>query len=467
MSFKLNIKNFGKLTNADLRIGQFTVFAGPNNTGKSFVSKLLYSLFDVMNADHALMYFNMLSRPVRSGLEGLSGTNFAEKKENEVSLAKMGSILDTMGSLFDPEYLHQREKAWGIVVDYGKQLRAEHIQLERSLDKWAREEGTFVPHRIYKKPLERMGENINNLYGALKTTSREFTMDGIKKRVAQNLVRNFQTVNLSNLRKDPTQPARIVLDDVGGFTIENTKSVDFSIKDEASFRRLQEHSRVIYLESPLYWKLKSPLEGIRMTPRFYSVGRDALSGVPGYFYDLARALREEYPDEGGHEDIMKLHERLLSSDVLDGRLAVSETGELRFEDNKHSTSLPLHLVAMGVVNLGILALLIERRIINEGAFLFIDEPEAHLHPSWQVKVAKTLFELSRLGINVVIATHSVDILQFLEEEVRKDPKSRDIIALNRFSSEGIEGYEEDFDSKLEAIQEDLTEPFTTLFLGGL
>ena len=62
MSFKVEIKNIGKLADAELRIGKFTVFAGPNNTGKSFVSKLLYSLFDAMNANPAETYMEQFGK---------------------------------------------------------------------------------------------------------------------------------------------------------------------------------------------------------------------------------------------------------------------------------------------------------------------------------------------------------------------------------------------------------------------
>ena len=64
MAFKVKIKNIGKLEDAEVCIGQFTVFAGPNNTGKSFASKLLYSLFNAMNANHVETYLNNLFRPV-------------------------------------------------------------------------------------------------------------------------------------------------------------------------------------------------------------------------------------------------------------------------------------------------------------------------------------------------------------------------------------------------------------------
>ena len=64
MAFKVKIKNIGKLEDAEVSIGQFTVFAGPNNTGKSFVSKLLYSLFNAMNANHVDTHLNNLVGPV-------------------------------------------------------------------------------------------------------------------------------------------------------------------------------------------------------------------------------------------------------------------------------------------------------------------------------------------------------------------------------------------------------------------
>lgn len=38
MNFKVKIENIGKLDDVEIRIGALTVLAGPNNTGKSFVS---------------------------------------------------------------------------------------------------------------------------------------------------------------------------------------------------------------------------------------------------------------------------------------------------------------------------------------------------------------------------------------------------------------------------------------------
>ena len=43
---KLNISNFAKIDNADIIIDGITVIAGENNTGKSTIGKILFSIFN-------------------------------------------------------------------------------------------------------------------------------------------------------------------------------------------------------------------------------------------------------------------------------------------------------------------------------------------------------------------------------------------------------------------------------------
>ena len=59
MDLELKIENFGPIDEATIQVGRFTVFAGPNNTGKTFVSKMLYSMLSAMNANHALVFFDV------------------------------------------------------------------------------------------------------------------------------------------------------------------------------------------------------------------------------------------------------------------------------------------------------------------------------------------------------------------------------------------------------------------------
>ena len=471
-TFKLKIENFGKLSNEEVRIGPFTVFAGPNNTGKSSVSKLLYSLFDGMNVNHALVHFDMLVDPLRNGLSDLEKWGY--KEDEDLPLSLLNDELDKMENLVKSFPIDNSEKLrerWSQVVDSTSNLRRKYRELKPNIERWIQEDpfstsGFSSPSGIsdiFAGILSRTEKALDELCKRIieETDVHQFVEKGIQYKISQNLIQNFQVRNLSLLRKQQEEPSEVFIDRVGTFEFKNSEFVNFKIS-QTGFEQLQHYSRVIYLESPVYWKLQSALENVRMSPRFLYRGRNRLSGVPGYLYDLARALREEY---SGDIAFPELCEKLTSDEFIGGKLKISETGELSFHENERIFS--LHLTAMGVINLGILALLIERKIIDKGTFLFIDEPEAHLHPSWQVKIVKTLFKLSSLGVNVVIATHSVEILKFLEVQVERNPENEELIALNHFSSSGVKNYEDNFNYKIAKIQEELTNPFSELYLEGL
>ncbi len=275
--------------------------------------------------------------------------------------------------------------------------------------------------------------------------------------------------NLSHIRTQQASSSHVDIDNFGSFAFENSNRVYFS-NERYDLRPPQDYSRVIYLESPVYWKMKTALENIKDYEQRYGDNREILSGVPGYFYDLARALKYEYTGNMAFPDVYK---KLTGENVMGGRIAISETDNLSFHENGRSFSLPV--TAMGIANLGILALLIERKVLDKGTFLFIDEPEAHLHPAWQVVMAESLFELSRQGVNVVIATHSVDILQWLDVQVKKNPEDEQLIALNQFSLNGdkvdedfeTDKPEEDFETKMGKIMHELTKPFSDLYIEGI
>jgi len=77
-------------------------------------------------------------------------------------------------------------------------------------------------------------------------------------------------------------------------------------------------------------------------------------------------------------------------------------------------NLEMPLVAEGVRKLAMLARLIITGSLLEKGYLFWDEPEANLNPRLIKLVAQVAFELSRQGVQVFIATHSLFVLKELE-----------------------------------------------------
>ena len=473
MAFKVKIKNTGKLADAEIHIGDFTVFAGPNNTGKSFVSKLLYSLFNAMNANHAETHLDNLLASVKRDL--VMTKMDRRMRSDKATRSRLSSLeneikkLETLVKEASIDDLDNENIILGL-ISQTEQMQQLAADIPQSFLKTT-DEQSRIGQPIINITDERsiLASSLAELNMKLhQTNAEDFIIAGIRYEIRQNLIRNFQVPNISDLQGEESRPSEVAVEDVGAFKISQER-LGFRI-DRSWLEQLQDYSRVIYLESPIYWKLKTALEDIRDYPVSRVGERERLSGVPGYFYDLGRALKFEYTGKMAFPDV---YAKLTGEEVIGGRIAISETGDLSFRENGRDFSLPV--TATGVANLGILALLIERKVLDEGSFLFIDEPEAHLHPTWQVIMAESLFELSRQGVNIAIATHSVDILKWLEVRTKKKPEDKQHIALNHFSATGVNQFnadnednaEGDFDTKMAKIKQELTKPFSDLYLEGL
>ncbi len=462
MDFELNIENIGKLTDAKICVGQFTVLAGPNNTGKSYVSKLLYSLFDAMNANHAEVYINNLVNPLFTSLNFLEG----HSEEVDTLLSPLRKEAEALHGLVMEAPAGDFEKLNKIIPKLvekvgNMQAMFPGIRSSMKLLEEDEEEVSIFPVSLVNDASDNLEWSLRDLEEKIgEMNATDFVTSGIEYKIRENLIHNFQVPKLSDLRGKENARSKVEIENFGKFEFSNGE-IKFRI-NRAWLREFQQFSNVIYLESPVYWKLKNALEDLRGHSRYLSRKMGGLSGVPQYFYDLASALRYEYTRDIAFPSLYK---RLIGEEVIGGKIAISESGDLSFQENGRSFSLPV--TAMGVTSLGILALLIERKVLNEKSFIFIDEPEAHLHPAWQVIIAETLFDLAKGGVNVVIATHSADILKWLEVHVKKNPDDESLIALNKLPVNGDEIHEQDFSDKMAAIKQDLTKPFADLYTAGL
>ena len=108
----------------------------------------------------------------------------------------------------------------------------------------------------------------------------------------------------------------------------------------------------------------------------------------------------------------------LERDLLKGTISISgnpsqdptmyyETGSLR---------IPVQHASSMVAELAPLYLWIER-VLEPGDVLIIDEPEAHLHPENQRRIARVLVRLVNSGVNVICATHSSLILHQMSNHI--------------------------------------------------
>jgi hypothetical protein len=105
------------------------------------------------------------------------------------------------------------------------------------------------------------------------------------------------------------------------------------------------------------------------------------------------------------------------SGYIGGEL-VLEKGKLLLRQHGGEQLEP-QLLAEGFRKLGMLLYLVRNRVIEPGSTLFWDEPEANLNPELTRPLIEVLVALAGMGVQVVLATHSLFVLREVEILLRQ------------------------------------------------
>ena len=92
--------------------------------------------------------------------------------------------------------------------------------------------------------------------------------------------------------------------------------------------------------------------------------------------------------------------------------------------------------------------------------MIIEEPEARLHPKWQVEYAKILVQLVKKGVKVLVTSHSPDFIEAISkfsEEIKEKTK----FYLSELTEEGNAVITDKTGDK-ESIFSPLSKPFKEL-----
>ena len=140
------------------------------------------------------------------------------------------------------------------------------------------------------------------------------------------------------------------------------------------------------------------------------------------------------------------------SEVLGGDFAENNNGDYVFK--KDQEEIKLVNTAMGIKYLGILQVLSNNNHFYHGQILILDEPEVHLHPNWQLKLAQWIVDIAQQGVKILVNSHS----PYMIEAIQRYSKQKN------FSSK-VNFYLADqhiivqSDQALSQIFEKLSEPF--------
>jgi predicted ATPase len=109
--------------------------------------------------------------------------------------------------------------------------------------------------------------------------------------------------------------------------------------------------------------------------------------------------------------------------------------ELDVQINRLSDVESNELVSVADVGFGIsqaLPVLVALRTADEGQLVYLEEPEIHLHPRAQTKLADILAGAANRGVRVVAETHSTLLLTAIQTLVAKGELSPDLVKLHWF-----------------------------------
>ena len=109
--------------------------------------------------------------------------------------------------------------------------------------------------------------------------------------------------------------------------------------------------------------------------------------------------------------------------LLHGGITITENGDVEFNVNE-KVSLPIGMSSSIVKTLASLVITLKYQV-KKGDLLIIDEPEMNLHPDNQILLARIFAQMVNMGIKLVISTHSDYIIRELNNLIMLSGVSND------------------------------------------
>lgn len=398
---KLKLKNVGKIKEADIELSGLTLIAGPNDSGKSTVGKVLFALMKSIANYPALFdriqreklykeYLSPLRLELRDVISSLSPRRPSLFEEAEVSSS-------------NPKLL--------------KYIKNFYVNMEDILD-----DGQIK--NMLKDILNNSNdlknkENIQNLANsALEFLSSNNNMNEKIQLIANRI---FQDVFEGNINNSAYQNdmADIVFENNGidimmlssncDNIVCNYFNADFPIFSDATLIDnpfLLENNRSVYGE---YQNRFIPLMVRPIDNKIIDSSTDLV--------EKERLAARVLNKESYHEDLLKEFEKIFHSAQF--KYSAND-GRLKYKVNSKAKELEISNIASGCKSFGILYILLKTGIITKDSLIILDEPENHLHPEWQIKYAEIICKMVKNGFYILLTSHSPYMIQALRTYSEKE-----------------------------------------------
>jgi hypothetical protein len=187
------------------------------------------------------------------------------------------------------------------------------------------------------------------------------------------------------------------------------------------------------------------VQGLRGNPERAYPTRAVATNFPGGFQEYTGSIIHDWQIEnsGNYSGInMDLQRTGLTQEVVARRLGDVSIELLvnRIDDPKSDDLVSLADVGFGVSQ--IIPVLVSLRVAGKGQLVYLEEPEIHLHPRAQVKLAEILADAAKRGVRVVAETHSTLLLTAIQTLVAKGELKPELVKLHWFQRDPKTGVTE-------------------------
>lgn len=217
----------------------------------------------------------------------------------------------------------------------------------------------------------------------------------------------------SKISSDGKIVFRVDNEDRNTVSIKSNRCVNFKTKSQIYKDRELIDCTIIY--TPIVWDLHEFFYTLLMNEKEDSMINKTHNNIdfPYLLWDLHKKMLKEVPRLYLDEQVVEKIQTNLEQ-IIGGSFGKEDREPYYFLQNSNRRKkIPLRNTAIGIKNFGIIQILLEKnRFTPQGYFIF-DEPENHLHPTWQIEFAKVLVALVNNGIRIMINTHSPYMLEGL------------------------------------------------------
>ena len=398
----IGVENFGPIEKAEIDLRPLTVFVGESNTGKTYLAALIYAGHKIFDGFSRIPYSYRTGYLLDSLYDHLQEYSPEFQDKLDIEILEVLEKLNTSGRSFKFSDLPYSIRE-ALASDLKRPNRFAY-ELQRCFDL-----------KSVSNLIRVTGGAPNELKISLKVheENRPLWSVDIHGSESDFTVAGSVNTDLVILSQSP-KTLRKTLDIEEGFRL---------LRSSVSERRVGNayylpaaRSGIMQTHSIIMNALVDQATGIGLVPSpeiptFSGMIADFLKHVINY--DERRAVLDEIQGIA----------LLLENEVLRGEIAVKKpagTGypQFLYRPQNADEEFRMSRASSMVSELGPLVFFL-RGIVQPGDTLIIEEPESHLHPAAQTKVALTLGRLVRSGVRVIITTHSDWLLEQISNLVRE------------------------------------------------